>query len=207
MPPNTPEAFLRPQQGYSHPADRTKSVKCQSNKKRNSLARPIRAPTLHPTLNLGLGKKLFIRKRTAMKEFLAELLGELRSRQMNFSAISRSRLSAEHSSFDFVQAVCGFAGLVGVRYRSLCVQHFSFQHFSFTPNPPFPRPPISAAYFAEATKAKKASFFAISFAKASSYAKASADKTAVKKATADKTTGRQVWPPALSTAFTTKANS
>ena len=44
-----------------------------------------------------------------------------------------------------------------------------------------------AAYFAEATKAKKAK-------KASSYAKASADKTAdktaVKKATADKTTDR-----------------
>jgi hypothetical protein len=80
---------------------------------------------------------------------------------------------------------------------ALCVQHFSFQHFSSTPNLPFPRPPISVAYFAEATKAKKAS----------SYAKASADKTAVKKATADKTTGRPVWPPALSTAFTTKANS
>jgi hypothetical protein len=47
-----------------------------------------------------------------------------------------------------------------------------------------------AAYFAKATKAKKASSFATSFAEASSYAKASADQTAVKKATADKTTDR-----------------
>ena len=139
VPPNTPEAFLRPQQGYSHPADRTKSVKCQSNKKRNSLARPIRAPTLHPTLNLGLGKKLFIRKRTVMKEFLAELLGELRSRQMNLSAISRSRLSAEHSSFDFVQAVCGFAGLVGVCYRSLR-SAFQFSAFQLYPKSPISPP-------------------------------------------------------------------
>ena len=54
-------------------------------------------------------------------------------------------------------------------------------------HPPFPRPPVYAAYFAEATKAKKASSFA--------------------KATADKTTGRPVRSPALSTAFTGKANS
>jgi hypothetical protein len=51
-----------------------------------------------------------------------------------------------------------------------------------------------AAYFAKATKAKKASSFATSFAEASSYAKASADQTAdqtaVKKATADQTTDR-----------------
>jgi len=45
-----------------------------------------------------------------------------------------------------------------------------------------------AAYFAKATKAKKASSFATSFAEASSYAKASADQTAVKKAT----NGREV---------------
>jgi hypothetical protein len=52
---------------------------------------------------------------------------------------------AEHSSFDFVQAVCGFVGLVGVRYRSLCFQRFSFQHFSISalPSaPPISRPPI-----------------------------------------------------------------
>ena len=59
--------------------------------------------------------------------------------------IAKSRRPAEYSSFDFVQAVCCFAGLVGVRYRSLCVQRFSFQHFSFTQIPLFPRNPLFPA--------------------------------------------------------------
>ena len=60
-----------------------------------------RAPTQHPRLNPGLGKKPFIRKRSATKEFLAQRLGELRSRRMKTavksSDLARSRRSAEHS--------------------------------------------------------------------------------------------------------------
>lgn len=51
---------------------------------------------------------------------------------------SRSRRSAKHSSFDYVHAVCGYAGLAGVRDRSLCVQRFSSQRFNFTQIPIFP---------------------------------------------------------------------
>jgi hypothetical protein len=47
---------------------------------------------------------------------------------VNSSASASSWRQAEHSFFDFVHAVCGFAGLAGVRDRSLCVQRFSFQH-------------------------------------------------------------------------------
>jgi hypothetical protein len=52
---------------------------------------------------------------------------------VNHSDTAKSRRPAEHSSFDFVQAVWGFAGLVGVRYRSLCFQHFSFTQIPFSP--------------------------------------------------------------------------
>jgi hypothetical protein len=53
----------------------------------------------------------------------------------NPSDTAKSRRSAEHSSFDFVQAVCGLAGLAGVRYRSLSVQHFSIS--ALPKSPPF----------------------------------------------------------------------
>ena len=44
------------------------------------LVRPARAPTRHPTQNPGVGMNSFIRQKTAMKEFLVERLGEIRSR-------------------------------------------------------------------------------------------------------------------------------
>ena len=46
------------------------------------------------------------------------------------------------SFFDFVQAVCGFAGFLRVRYRSIGVHCFSSLHFSSTQNPHFPRNPL-----------------------------------------------------------------
>jgi hypothetical protein len=53
---------------------------------------------------------------------------------VNSPNLARFGRSAEHSSFDFVQAVCGLAGLAAVRYRFLCVQRFIF-----TQIPLFPR--------------------------------------------------------------------
>ena len=86
----------------------------------------------------GAGNEVISRKRSATKEIgraawraTIAVYGNRRETP----DLARSRRSAEHSSFDFVQAVCGFAGLVGVRYRSLCFQRFSFQHFSFIHSP------------------------------------------------------------------------
>jgi hypothetical protein len=50
--------------------------------------------------------------------------------------LAKSRRPAEHSSFDFVQAVCGFAGLAGVRYLSLR-SAFQFSAFQLYPDTPF----------------------------------------------------------------------
>jgi hypothetical protein len=70
------------------------------------------------------------------KEPLAKRHAGLRSHQGKTSENSlntvRFRRSAEHASFDFVQAVCGFVGSGGVRDRSLCVQHFSFAQIPFS---------------------------------------------------------------------------
>ena len=60
---------------------------------------------------------------------------------MNSPDSAKSQRSAENSSFDFVQAVCGFAGLAGFRYRSLGVSAFSISAFQLYPNSPFPRHP------------------------------------------------------------------
>jgi hypothetical protein len=62
------------------------------------------------------------------------------------SASASSWRQEGYPSFDFVQAVWGFVGLVGVRYRSLCFQRFSFQYFSFTHIPISPPSSLRQGY-------------------------------------------------------------
>jgi len=48
--------------------------------------------------------------------------------------------SFQNFSFDSVHAVSGFAGSIGVRYRSHGIRHFSFTQYRFFPR--YPCPPI-----------------------------------------------------------------
>jgi hypothetical protein len=60
----------------------------------------------------------------------------------NRSGFSRFRRFSEQSALDFVQAIRGFAGLAGVRYRSLFVQRLRCQLFSCAQYTGSPATPI-----------------------------------------------------------------
>jgi hypothetical protein len=77
---------------------------------------------LKPNLPAGTSKAA----KPQPKEILAKRPGEIRSLQMKTALISpnpaRSSRHAERSSFVFFQAVCGFSGLAGARYRFFYIQ-------------------------------------------------------------------------------------